>query len=319
MCVNPKEAARFRQAMRDEAKELENAIRSGVNIKEAYETLITHVIEACKDMNYEIPTDIEAKDIIPTIEDPTCKAWQLKLQGVKTAGEGELNLSKADNAGICVAKKKYKIKDIAKYMKEISADWTEMKRKSFLQTMKKVMGNMSVAHRMVAEASQEMVTLLDEIELPLWMKLADMTMRPLVLLEIPEVTVMCEEAKQLSRENQQNWNQSTKITEIMESKNLPFLPTAWGYRIEGRAKKVIAGIVYKYVKDQMYEGNIATPATEVSERYALNATTMNRHILGKKYAGGKASTSGTRRLVAVKAMTRPVKESTKKTTDQAQK
>ena len=126
-CVNPKEAARFRQAMRDEAKELENAIRSGVNIKEAYETLITHVIEACKDMNYEIPTDIEAKDILPTIEDPTCRAWQLKLQGVKTAGEGELNLSKADNAGICVAKKKYKIKDIAKYMEEISADWTELK------------------------------------------------------------------------------------------------------------------------------------------------------------------------------------------------
>ena len=79
--------------------------------------------------------------------------------------------------------------------------------------MKKVMGNMSVAHRMVADTSQEMITLLDEIELPLWMKLADMTMRPLVLLEIPEVAVMCEEAKQMSKENQQHWNQATKITD----------------------------------------------------------------------------------------------------------
>ena len=67
----------------------------------------------------------------------------------------------------------------------------------------------------------------------------------------------------------------------MEVKNLPFLPTAWGYKVEGRAKKVIAGIIYKYVKDQMYAGELETPATEVSSKYALNATTMNRHILAK--------------------------------------
>ena len=126
-CINPKEAARFRKAMRDEAQELENAVRKGVNVKEAYETLIRHVIEACKDMNYEIPTDIEAKDILPTIEDPTCRAWQLKLQGIQTAEEGELNILKADNAGICMAKKKFELKDIAKYMEEISADWPELK------------------------------------------------------------------------------------------------------------------------------------------------------------------------------------------------
>ena len=198
-CINPVEAARFRKAMQNEALELEKAVRKGTNIPEAYETLITHVIDACKDMNYEIPVDIDASDILPMIEDPTCKAWQLKLQGVQTAGEGELNVSKTDNAGVCVAKRKYEIKDIAAYMEEITADWMELKRKNFSLTMKKVMGNMAVAHRMVAEASGEMIALLDEIELPLWMKLADMMMRPLVLLEIPEVAIMCEEAKQMSK------------------------------------------------------------------------------------------------------------------------
>ena len=59
--------------------------------------------------------------------------------------------------------KKIEIKDIEAYMDEITADWSELKRKNFLLTMKKVMGNMSVAHRMVADASQEMITLLDEI------------------------------------------------------------------------------------------------------------------------------------------------------------
>ena len=176
-CINPVEAARFRNAMCKEALELEEAVRKGTNVPEAYEALINHVIEACKDMNYEIPAEIEASDILPTIEDLTCKAWQLKLQGVQTAGEGELNVSKADNSGVCVAKRKYEIKDIAAYMEEITADWSDLKRKDFKLIMKRVMGNMSAAHRMVAEASQEMITLLDEVELPIWMKLVDMTMR----------------------------------------------------------------------------------------------------------------------------------------------
>ena len=318
--INPAEAARFRKAMQDEVLELEKAVRKGTNVAEAYETLIVHIIQACKDMNYDIPADIELEDILPMIEDPECKAWQLKLQGVQTAGEGELNVSKMDNAGVCVAKKKYAIKDTMAYVEEISNDWSEMKRKNFILAMKKVMGNMTVAHRMVAEASQEMINLLDEIELPLWMKLADMTMRPLVHLEIPEITVMCEEARQISKDNQQHWDQSTKITTIMEARSLPFLPTSWGYDKEGRAKKVIVGIIYKDVKDRMYDGKIETPATEVSEKYALNATTMNRHILGKKYVGGKASGSGyTRKPAAVKvtATERLVDKSKQKTAVQA--
>ena len=201
------------------------------------------------------------------------------------------------------------------YVEEVSSDWLEVKRKNFILAMKKVMGNMTVAHRMVAEASQEMLNLLDEVKLPLWIKLADITMRPLVHLEIPELAIMCEEAKQICKGNEQNWDQTTKITTIMEGRNLPFLPTAWGYNKEGRAKKVIAGIIYKYVKDRMYDGKTETPATEVSEKYALNVTTMNRHILGKKYVGGKVSGSGVARrpaAVKVQAMERLVDKSKRK-------
>ena len=302
-CINPAEAARFRKAMRAETLELEKAVKKGTNIAETYKTMIVHIVEACKDMNYDIPMDIEAEDIFPTIKDPTCKAWQLKMQGVETAGEGELNVSKTDNSGMCVAKKKFGIKDIMEYVEEVSSGWSELKKKSFILAMKKVMGNMTVAHRMVAEASQEMINLLDEIELPLWMKIADITMRPLVHIEVPELTIMCEEAKQLSKANEQQWDQTTKITTIMEAKSLPFLPMSWGYNKEGRAKKLIAGIVYKYVKDRMYEGQVETPATEVSKKYGINAMTMNRHILGKKYIGGKASGSGNRRPVAQKVVT----------------
>ena len=314
-CINLVEAARFRKAMQDEVLELEKAVRKGTNIAETYQTMVTHIIQACKDMNYDIPVDIEVEDIFPTIEDPTCKAWQLKLQGVQTAGEGELNVSKTDNSGVCVAKRKFGIKDVMAYVEEVSSDWMELKRKSFIATMKKVMGNMAIAHRMVAEASQEMISLLDEVDLPLWIKLAYSTMRPLVHIEVPEVTIMCEQAKQISKENEQHWDQTTKITTIMEAKSLPFLPTSWGYNKEGRAKKVIAGIIYKYVKDRMYEGKIETPAMEVSEKFALNSTTMNRHILGKKYEGGKASSSKPRRPIAQKitATERLVDKSKRKT------
>ena len=309
-CINPKEAARFRRAMRAETLELENAVKTGTDIEETYKAMIGHIVEACKDMKYDIPTDIEAKDIIPAIDDLSCRAWQMKMQGIETAGEGELNVSRTDNSGICVAKKKYSIKDIMEYTEEVSSNWSDLKRKNFNLAMKKIMGNMTVAHRMVADASQEMINLLDEIELPLWMKIADLTMRPLVHMEVPEVAVMCEEAKQLSKANEQVWDQTTKITTIMESKSLPVLPASWGYDREGKAKKLIAGIVYKYVKDRMYWGQAETPATEVSKKFIINSTTMNRHILGKKYIGGKSS-GGSRKPVAqkVEATNRRVEKS----------
>ena len=126
-CINPAEAARFRKSMRDEVLVLERAVRKGRNISETYHTMVTHIIQACKDMNYEIPTDIEVDNIFPTIEDPTCKAWQLKLQRIQTVGEGELNISKTDNSGMCVAKKKFGIKDVMEYAEEVSSDWTELK------------------------------------------------------------------------------------------------------------------------------------------------------------------------------------------------
>ena len=324
-CINPEEAARFQKAMKAEALELEKAVKNGRNVATAYKTLVTHVIEACKDMKYDIPADLEADDIFPTIADPNCKAWMLKLQGIQTAGEGELNVSKTDNAGVCVAKKKYSIGDVMSYVEEVSSDWNKLKRKNFLITMKKVMGNMAIAHKMVADASQELINLLDEVDLPLWIKLADITMRPLVHLEIPDVVIMCEEAKQVCKANEQSWDQTTKITAIMESQCLPFLPTAWGYDREGRAKKVVAGIIYKYVKDRMYGGKVETPATEVSEKFGFNATTINRHILGKKYAGGKASGSGTARRPAAikrtaverKGKDKPTASASKPATDRA--
>ena len=187
--------------------------------------------------------------------------------------------------------------------------------------MKKVMGNMTVAHRMVADVAQEMVGLLDEVELPLWIKVADITMRPLVHIEVPELTIICEEAKQISKENDQHWDQTTKITTIMEAQSLPFLPTSWGYDRPGRAKKVIAGIIYKYVKDRMYDDKVETAAKEASEKFALNSTTMNRHILGKKYEGGKTSTGKPRRPVAqkVSATARPIEKSKDKAVVEADK
>ena len=39
-------------------------------------------------------------------------------------------------------------------------------------------------------------------------------MRPLVHIEVPEVTIMCEEAKQISKGNDQHWDQMTKVTTI---------------------------------------------------------------------------------------------------------
>ena len=143
---------KFQKFMREEAEELEQAVRQGTNVKATYEQFVENVIVLCRRMEYEIPADINMKSIIGAIEDPKCRAWFLKMQGVKTAGQGDLPTSKSDNAGVCIAKKKYEIADLAKYMEEVSKDWSEVKQAHIKESIKKVMGNISITHRMVSEA-----------------------------------------------------------------------------------------------------------------------------------------------------------------------
>ena len=72
--------------------------------------------------------------------------------------------------------------------------------------------------------------------------------------------------------------------DVMISRNLPQRVAKWTAEEEYRPVKMIASIVYKYVREVMFTGNTVTQ-TIVNE-FGLPKTTIHRQLFGKKYPGG---------------------------------
>ena len=96
----------------------------------------------------------------------------------------------------------------------------------------------------------------------------------------------------------------------METTNLPQLHKEWTVEDAHKAKKMIACMVYKYVRDVMFNKMTATHV--IVDKFKVKQTTTHRQLYGKKYPGGgqtleqmKEQTSKTEKCTT----TRPVEKS----------
>ena len=103
---------------------------------------------------------------------------------------------------------------------------------------------------------------------------------------------------------------ASRVVEVMETMNLPQLHKEWTVEDAHKAKKMIARMVYKYVRDVMFNEMTATHV--IVDKFKVKQTTIHRQLYGKKYPGGgqtleqmKERTSKTEKH----RTTRPVKQS----------
>ena len=104
--------------------------------------------------------------------------------------------------------------------------------------------------------------------------------------------------------------QATRVVEVMETTNLPQLQKEWTVEDAHKAKKMIACMVYKYVRDVMFNETTATHV--MVDKFKVKQTTTHRQLYRKKYPGGgqtleqmKERTSKTEK----RTTTRPVEQS----------
>ena len=69
----------------------------------------------------------------------------------------------------------------------------------------------------------------------------------------------------------------------METTNLPQLQKEWTVEDAHKAKKMIACMVYKYVRDVMF--NEMTAKHVIVDKFKVKQTTTHRQLYGKKYPG----------------------------------
>ena len=141
------------------------------------------------------------------------------------------------------------------------------------------------AHQHAAEASKCLKELHEQLPLDVFLRIADTAVRPLVVLHIPQAEQVIEKLKETALKKTQKRTGSTEVIDVMISRNLPQRVAKWTEEEEYRPIKMIASIVYKYVREAMFEPK-KTVTQAIVDEFGLPKTTIHRQLFGKKYPGG---------------------------------
>ena len=141
------------------------------------------------------------------------------------------------------------------------------------------------AHQHAAEASKCLKELHEKLPLDVFLRIADSTVRPLVILHIPRTEQIIKKMKETAVQKTQRKKRegSTEVKEVMITRNLPQCGK-WTSEEEYCPWKMIASIIYKYIREAMFKGKTVTQT--VVDEFGLPKTTIHQQIFGKKYSGG---------------------------------
>ena len=285
-CGNPVEAAGFRATMKMLARELKEAVKKGKNIKETYTDLIKSTIEVAKAMKYPGATTVELGEVLKSVKDLKCSAWRKYLKGEMKMEPADVELEDEEPEedlliqGPILGKESTDAaaEAIHKLPPMLLADTKRQLKQLFDHTMK--------AHQHAAEASKCLKEMHEQLPLDVFLRIADSAVRPLVVVHVPQTEQVIEKLKEtvLRRTQERKRTGSTEVMDVMISRNLPQRVAKWTAEEEYHPVKMIASIVYKYVREVMFTGNTVTQ-TIVNE-FGLPKTTIHRQLFGKKYPGG---------------------------------
>ena len=286
-CGNPVEAAGFRATMKMLALELKEAVKKGENIKETYTDMIKSTIEVAKAMKYPGATTVELKEVLPAVKDLKCSAWRKHLKGESKMDPADVEIEDDDpeSEGDLVIQGPILGKEATEAAAEAIHKLPPMLLTDTNRQLKHLFEHMMQVHQHAAEASKCLKELHEQLPLDVFLRIADSAVRPLVVLHIPKTEQIIEKLKETAMKRAQGKRRtgSTEVTDVMIARNLPQCGK-WTAEEEYRPRKMIASIVYKYVREAMFKGNTMTQT--IVDEFGLPKTTIRRQLFGKKYPGG---------------------------------
>ena len=313
-CGNPVEAAGFRATMKMMALELKKAVRKGENVEKTYMDMIRSTIKVAKAMKYPGATTVELKDIVPAIKDLKCNAWRKYLRGTTKMDPADVEMEDdmLENEDDLIIQGPILGKEATEAAAEAIHKLPQMLLTDTKRQLKHLFEHTMQAHQHTVEASKCLKELHEKLPLDVFLRIADSAVRPLVVLHIPKTEQIIEKLKETAVQKTQRRKKegSTEVEEVMITRNLPQCGK-WTSEEEYRPRKMIASIIYKYVREAMFKGKAVTQL--VVDEFGLPKTTIHRQIYGKKYPGGgqtleklrkedkkvEATGSGTRKIAVI--------------------
>ena len=311
--INPTKAAGFRATMKSLAVGLKEAVKKGKNVEATYKDLIKSTIEVTRAMQYPGAFTVEAEEIFTVIPDLKCNAWRKYIKGDEMMDPKDVVLDEdEEEQDDLLIQGPVLGEESTQAAAKAIHNLPELLKRDAKANLVKLFDNQMKAHQYAAEACKNLKELHKTLPLDVFLRIADSAMRPLVIMHIPSTEAMCTKMREAAEaKTKKTMAGASRVTDVMENTNLPQLQKDWTLEETYKARKMIACIIYKYVRDAMYNETTATHV--VVEKFNIKQTTIHRQLYGKKYPGGgqtlkqmKERTSKTEKQATT---TRPVESS----------
>ena len=311
--INPTEAAGFRATMKSLAVGLKEAVKKGKNVEAKYKDLIKSTIEVTRAMRYPGAFTVEAEEIFNAIPDLKCNAWRKYIKGDEMMDPKDVVLDEDEEEqdNLLIQGPVLGEESTQAAAKAIH-NLPELLKRDAKANLVKLFDNQMKAHQYAAEACKNLKELHKTLPLDVFLRIADSAMRPLVIMHIPSTEAMCTKMREAAEaKTKKTTAGASRVTDVMENTNLPQLQKDWTLEETYKARKMIACIIYKYVRDAMYNETTATHV--VVEKFNIKQTTIHRQLYGKKYPGGgqtlKQMKERTSKMEKQATTTRPIESS----------
>ena len=311
--INPTEAAGFRATMKSLAVGLKEAVKKGKDVEATYKDLIKSTIAVARAMRYPGAFTVEAKEIFNAIPDLKCNAWRKYIKGDEMMDPKDVVLDEdEEEQDDLLIQGPVLGEESTQAAAKAIHNLPELLKRDAKANLVKLFDNQMKAHQYAAEACKNLKELHKTLPLEVFLRIADSAMRPLVIMHIPSTEAMCTKMREVAEAKRKKTTAgASRVKDVMENTNLPQLQKDWTLEETYKARKMIACIIYKYVRDAMYNETTATHV--VVEKFNVKQTTIHRQLYGKKYPGGgqtlkqmKERTSKTEKHATT---TRPVESS----------
>ena len=233
--------------MKTLALEVKKAVQKGKRVKETYTDMIESTIKVATAMKYPGASTVETEDILPSIKDINCNAWRKHLQGKATMEPEDLVMDDDEDHE---ADEDLLIQQnmLGKEATDAAAAAIEKLPKMIIADIKKKLRNLfdhiEKAHKHAAEATKTLRELHEDLPLDVFLRIADSTVRPLVILHIPKTEALIQRLKEAGVERMQCLLAgSHNVVDVMVQRNLPKCGE-WTTEEEYKPRRMIASLIH---------------------------------------------------------------------------
>ena len=271
----------------------ERLIKSGVtDVRENYSKVIQSMYWAVKANKQTILNGADPDEVLVSIPDPKCRAWQMKLNGKMAVDPGMLVDDTEIGPQTASEMMKMKPQEVFELVEEELVGKTKEQINEIKKCICNVCREKALAHRHAAEAADNLATLMEMVSLPILVKVISTTMRPTVAIKIPEVDDIIARAQEkvdAIKQAKQKVGELRPINEVVFAQNVPKYNPEWEHSPNGRATSYLAMLVCRYMHELQQKDKKVVLSTKALETiYHMVSSSIGKLISGKQYLGGYA-------------------------------